>query len=257
MEKIRDRNNLEFRAIIPAAGCSRRLTHLTRDKPKSFLDINGKKLIEYALDCLNKKGIRNATLIVGYKKEQFIDTIGKKRGGLNIDYVVSEDYETREHGWSLFLSGESWRKDKKDVLLMDADNFYEPALLDKLILSEKENVVLVNGAPGKKEEEEMVVGRNGIVEGLKRGIFEEGKGFAGEFIGMNKFSSEFMEMLYNYMENYFEEKGPNHKYERVLNDFIRDSGKKVDYIYSGGLRCININSEEDYEMAKELHRRIK
>jgi len=251
-------NNSRYRTIINAGGCSRRIAHLTRDKPKSFLEINGKRLIEYTLDYLSEQGISDVTFSIGYMKDYFMRTIGRNRGSLNIDYVVDENYESGGHGWGIYVTRESWAKDKKDALWIDADNFYEPAILDNLIRFEGENVVIIDKNPRNKNlEEELVLGRNGIVTGFKRGVHSKESESAGEFLGMSKFSRDFMEKLYNYMEKYFEERGPNHKYERVLNDFIKDTGERVSYSDCGKLFLININTEEDYKRAKEQHRRIK
>ena len=42
-----------MQAIIMAAGKGSRLGDLTKGNPKSFVEINGKKLIEYNLEILN------------------------------------------------------------------------------------------------------------------------------------------------------------------------------------------------------------
>lgn len=251
-------DNSRYRAIIPAGGCGKRLANLGRDRPKSFLEINGKKLIEYTLDYLSERGISDATIAVGYMKEYFMETIGRKRGNLNVEYAVSENYETGGHGWGIYVTRESWAKDKKDVLWIDADNFYEPAILDNLINFDGGNVVIVDENPRNKDlEEELILGRSGVVAGFKRGIHSKEDESVGEFLGMSKFSRNFMNGLYDYMEKYFKEKGWNHKYERVLNEFIRDTGGKILYADCGKSFLININTEEDYKIAKELQRRIK
>ena len=60
-----------MQAIILAAGKGSRLGELTNNKPKSFIEIKGKKLIEYNLDMLLKYGINDITIVTGYMSEEY------------------------------------------------------------------------------------------------------------------------------------------------------------------------------------------
>ena len=67
-----------MKSIILAAGKGTRLHSAEHDCPKVMHTINGKPLLEIALglvDFIDKKDI---TIVVGYKKEQIIDTFGDK-----------------------------------------------------------------------------------------------------------------------------------------------------------------------------------
>ena len=60
-----------MQAIIMAAGKGSRLKNLTGGKPKSFLEIKGKKLIEYNLRLLQKYQINDIIIVTGYQSESF------------------------------------------------------------------------------------------------------------------------------------------------------------------------------------------
>ena len=102
----------EFHVIIIAAGCSRRLTELTEETPKSLLIIKEKKIIEYTLDALSKRNFRTVTFVVGYLKDKYINMIGVSYQNLEIDYVIATDYEDTGHAWSIYLTKSRWEQEK-------------------------------------------------------------------------------------------------------------------------------------------------
>lgn len=245
--------NASYQIIMPAAGSSRRMSHMTEDRPKALLELEGKTIIEHSLEILDARGFRRVTFVVGYMRELFMQTLGARIKNISIEYVVSQDYATTEHGWSLYLTKDSWKRANSPVVFMDADNIYDPLMLDKVMAAPMENVVLVDGLfkTGTREEE-LVLGRDGIVTGLKRGLAQNHGDYIGAFVGINKFSSAFMAQLYDYMDDFFAENGPKFKYERVFDSMINGTGAKLNYIDTGGLSWVNINHEEDYDVAREI-----
>jgi choline kinase len=53
------------KAIIVAAGRGSRLRHLTRDRPKTTLTIQGRSLIDRQLDTFRALGIDDITIVTG------------------------------------------------------------------------------------------------------------------------------------------------------------------------------------------------
>jgi len=249
------RDPSDYQVIIPAAGCSRRMAHLTTDQPKSLLAIEGRAIIEHSLDTLDAKGFRHVTLVVGYKRELLIAALGSRYRRLDVDYVISEDYAITEHGWSLYLTRDGWHRSRRPVLFMDADNLYDPAMLDALMASPHQDLMLVDDTfAGEQREEELVSGRNGLVTGLVRGRGSEVTDLAGGFVGINRFSAPFMERLYAFMDEFFAAHGRRWKYERVFDALIRDRGVRIHYLPTEGLAWININHEEEYAAARSIAR---
>jgi choline kinase len=248
--------NASYQIIMPAAGSSRRMSHMTEDRPKALLELEGKTIIEHSLEILDARGFRRVTFVVGYMRELFMQTLGARFKNISIEYVVSQDYATTEHGWSLYLTKDSWKGAKSPVVFMDADNIYDPLMLDKVMAAPLENVVLVDSLfkTGAREEE-LVLGRNGMITGLKRGLAQDHEDYVGAFVGINKFSSAFMDTLYAYMDDFFEKNGPKFKYERVFDSMINTMAAKLNYLDSGGLAWVNINHEEDYNLAREIVRK--
>ena len=55
-----------MQAVILAAGMGKRLGDLTRYSTKYMVKVNGKRLIEHALDALLAAGIRHVVMVVGH-----------------------------------------------------------------------------------------------------------------------------------------------------------------------------------------------
>ena len=62
----------DYHVLIPAAGKSSRLAQLTRNRPKAFIEIGGKSIIEHNLDVINSFGLKRVTFVVGYMGDFFM-----------------------------------------------------------------------------------------------------------------------------------------------------------------------------------------
>ena len=139
---------------------------------------------------------------------------------------------------------------------MDADVVYDPAMVDAMTASRSENIMVVdNHFKADDREEELVVGRDGLVLGLKRGLSHDYPDYVGGFVGLNRFSPKFMGALYGFMAVFFKANSPKYSYDRVLDALIQErSDLSIDYLPTEGLKWINVNYEEDYHYACRLVR---
>ena len=62
-----------MKAIIIAAGQGLRLGDLTKNLPKSLLDINGKSILERQTELLQANGITEIIVVTGPNQEKFSD----------------------------------------------------------------------------------------------------------------------------------------------------------------------------------------
>lgn len=80
-----------MKAVIMAGGEGRRLRPLTADMPKPMLKLCGKPVLEYILKLLEKHGVDEAWLTLGYKSEKIIDHF--KNGtfaGVKLNFIVEK-----------------------------------------------------------------------------------------------------------------------------------------------------------------------
>ena len=61
-----------MKAIILAAGRGSRMKGLTDDRPKCLNVLNGKSLLEWQIEALNKAGIEDIIVARGYKKDMLV-----------------------------------------------------------------------------------------------------------------------------------------------------------------------------------------
>lgn len=238
--------------VILAAGCSRRLAPLTQKEPKSFLRVGGKRLIDYHLENLDRAGFSDVCLVVGYRAPLVQKTLGNRFGNLRLHYVASPDYATTGHGYSWYLTRPLWEESKRPLYLVHADVFVDPQLLERLIAVPEENVITVDNHYTIHTQDEILVhGQNGIITGMTRVGTRDERDVVGELIGYSKFSPEFMEKFYTYMETFLQKQGAQFNYEPVLDLFIQETGIKIHYLTSDGLKWMNINYEADLRHANE------
>ncbi len=80
-----------MRAVILAAGEGSRMRPLTENRPKVMLPIANKPMLEFIINEVRIAGIKDITLIVGYKKEAVVDYFGDgSKFGVRINYIIQE-----------------------------------------------------------------------------------------------------------------------------------------------------------------------
>lgn len=79
-----------FPVVILAGGLATRLQPLSNEMPKSLIEINGEPFIYHQLRMLQKQGVRQVLLCVGYLGEKIIDCIG---AGENFKLEVTYSFD--------------------------------------------------------------------------------------------------------------------------------------------------------------------
>ena len=244
----------KLHVIIPAAGMGRRMGP-EQQGPKSLIEIAGQAILLHTLTALESRGVRRLSLIVGFEREHFMQRLGTAFGNLAIEYIVSEDYASTEHGWSFYQAKASWLRDRQPVLFMDADNVIAPALLDDLLRAPGRDLVMVDPRIGTQEQdEELVLGESLRITGFVRGRTQDYPNYVGGFVGMNRFSPAYMERLFAHMDDLFSRRGRQFKYERVFDDLLRQHGIGPDYLDIGERAWINVNCQDNLRIAESILR---
>ena len=77
-----------MQAVVLAGGEGSRLRPLTRNRPKALLPVANQPIIEYVIEALTEAGVRDITVVVGYRKEQVIHCLANLPVPVNV--VVQE-----------------------------------------------------------------------------------------------------------------------------------------------------------------------
>ena len=117
-----------------AAGVGSRLKEIIGDKPKCLIEADGITLISRSVSLLQRRGISDITVITGYKSE-LIQRELKSR----VNYLHNPYFEVTNSIASLWLAKELL---SDDVILMNADLYYEAAVLDTALAQTDHAVML-------------------------------------------------------------------------------------------------------------------
>jgi choline kinase len=157
-----------MKAIILAAGLGIRLNGLIR-YPKCLLELNGEILLERCLRILEGLGIREVVLVLGYECaliEERLSRFLDGRPAIRVKFLLNPDFQ---EGSILSLHRAIGELDGR-VLLMDGDIYFEPALIERAVLSQKEDFFLIDQKARLDDEAVLVGFRNGAAVDLARGL---------------------------------------------------------------------------------------
>ena len=87
-------------AVILAAGAATRFVPLSLEQPKGLYEVNGQRLIDRQIEQLLEAGIKDITLVLGYKKEMFY-YLKEKYG---VKFIINPDYLLKNNIESLRLA---------------------------------------------------------------------------------------------------------------------------------------------------------
>ncbi|AXR77204.1 sugar phosphate nucleotidyltransferase [Natrarchaeobaculum sulfurireducens] len=134
-------------AIVFAAGRGSRLRPFTDGKPKPLLEVGGKPLLARCLDALVAVDVDQIVLVVGYRADQIVETVGDSYEDVPIVYAHQHDRKGLAHavcraaedGYSISLSSRSSDAERTlpsaaptDVLTVNGDNVFDDCALSRL-----------------------------------------------------------------------------------------------------------------------------
>lgn len=179
-----------MRTILLAAGRGKRLGPLGQRSPKCLVPVGGEPLLKRILQGLAHCRIRDAVLVIGYQKEKIkrlIEAGEDSFSGLGIITVENPNF-TQGSLVSLWC-GRDYFDD--DLLIMDADVYFDFALLKRLIDSPLRDCFLLDSGFKNTGEEVVLMARQGRVLNLaKTGCLPSGYDLLGESVGFLKLARE-------------------------------------------------------------------
>lgn len=231
-----------MQAIIMAAGKGSRLGELTENKPKSFVEIKGKKLIEYNLCLLKKYHVNEIVIVTGYQNTAFEELLS---GEENIRFVYNPFYEMMNVLGSFYMGMEALHD---DFIYLHADTLCEPALFEKLAYPEADVVLPVEY--GSCDEEAMKVRseKGKIVQITKQMPVDAAE---GEFIGMASFKKNVLPALKEKTKQLMQEKAFTAYFESAIQRLIDEEDFQINAVSTEGAFWAEIDFKKDYEEAAE------
>ncbi|MGP1561789.1 MAG: 2-aminoethylphosphonate aminotransferase [Helicobacteraceae bacterium] len=189
-------------AVILAAGLGSRLGDLTRQKPKGFLELEGRALIKRSIEALRSHGIERILIGTGYLSE-FYEQLASKCG--SVQTVKNTEFQTSGSMMTLYNMKDAL---DEDFLLLESDLLYENAALDFLLSDERANVILASGATHSDDEVYIENTASGVLVAMSKKALDL-KEICGELVGISKISAA--------------------QYKIMCDEFIARQNKNLDY----------------------------
>ncbi len=235
-----------MQAIILAAGMGKRLGRYTKGATKCMVKVNGKALIEYAIESLAANGITRLVMVIGYKGSLLKDYINSKFNesnlkGMKIDFIENAVYDKTNNIYSLYLARREMEKD--DTLLLESDIIFKPELITRIIADKNPNLAMVSpfeswmdGTCTQLDEE------NNIVNIVDKKHFDwQNTSSYYKTVNIYKFSPNFSAQYYvPFLEAYQKSFGKNEYYEEVL--------KVLSFLSANMLKGFVVSGNDWYEI---------
>ncbi|MDH4126467.1 MAG: phosphocholine cytidylyltransferase family protein [Gammaproteobacteria bacterium] len=187
-------------AVILAAGIGSRLGGELTDRPKGFLQLGDRPIIEESLARLVQAGIRKIFIVTGHRAEYYESL--RPAAGVSLTTVHNPEYAASGSMYSLYCA----RQQLRDAfLLLESDLIYEPRALAELLRHPADDAVLVSGPTGAGDEV-WVATRGGRLSGMSKQAdsFDDDQQIVGELVGISKISPALFRIMLRVSEAAFE-----------------------------------------------------
>ena len=244
-------------AIILAAGQGKRLGKLTSDIPKCLLAIEDKTLLDFSLEALKESSVSDITFVIGHAKEKLIEhVIENWSDDFTFKFVYNEKYADYNNIYSAYLVRNSWTD---ETILLNSDIIFDKEILLGL-KTEAENSCLIIDNTKTLVEEDMKVKVNSTkkITAINKGL--NIKDSLGEYIGIFYLKGDervkFLESLELNVEGVYGRKPLLDLYYEDALDQILDH-VSVYPLSTNGKKWTEVDTSEDYELAKKIGKELK
>ena len=237
-----------MKTIILAAGTGQRLGNCSEDRPKCLLEFNGKSLLQRHIEILHHYGMDDVVIVTGFKSAMIkseLSDIGANRVELcfNPDFTLGSILS--------LLTGLNALAPDQDFILMDADVLYDHNIIDKLINSDKENILLLDRNFEIGEEPvKLCVHNDQLIEFRKQPDKNLVFDFQGESVGFFRFTSYAGKLLGLKASEYINRGEDEVPYEEIIRDVLLAEPEKYSFEDITGLPWLEIDFPEDVIKAK-------
>ena len=235
-----------MKAIILAAGVSRRLYPLTYEIPKCLIEVGAKPILNHQLEALQSSGITDIIMVVGYYREAIMSHVQSQFPDINFEFVINHHYFETNTAYSLRLCNELVNGDP--FVLMNADVLYPKEVLNRVIHSNHDTSLAVEIKPCGREEVKVIEGDDNRLVAIGKELIEDNA--LGEFIGVAKFSAEFSTAFGESLDRLITAGGTADYFEAAIHPLMSEYSVYCEDV--SDLPCIEIDFIEDLEKAHEL-----
>jgi len=237
-------------AILLAAGRGRRLEQASGGIPKCLLEVGGSTLLERHLRALAQHGLQRLSVVTGYRADLIDDALRAISPPLMVRRVFNSEFELGS-ARSLWCALDALRS-PVDVLLMDADVLYAPAVLAPLTSSSRSGLLLDRGVSLSDTEAVKVCVRDDeIVEFSKHPVLSIRPDYVAESVGFFRFTADMVRRIANHLSLRQLQSGLDFPHENVLRSVMLEEPSSFALHDVTGTPWIEIDFPSDVRRARE------
>ena len=227
-----------MKVIMLAAGKGTRISRMVKAVPKSTLPINGVPLIRITAEMLHHKGME-LCVCVGYLHNQVREALS----GLPVKYYYNPFFDVTNSIGSLWMAQEELVDD--DVLILNADVFFEESILEMLLKDEKDVVMMVDKTRTKNGDYFFQTTDSGCIRAYGKELpLQQRK---CEYVGMAKICKDFVPVFRQRLNDLIEQQKHSLWWENVIYSFTDNQEREIYTKDVEGLFWSEIDYFDDYE----------
>lgn len=242
-------------AIILAAGMGTRLKPLTNTMPKCLTPINGISILENALRILDRCGISETIIVVGYSANAIIGSIGYKYRKMEIRYIENSIFQMTSTSYSLFLALENLTTDDF-TLIIEGDVFFEEDLLLALLDKKTDAITIVEKYNPILDGSMVQIEKKIVTDWIHKKSRYKGFVLTDKYktVNIHLFSAKFITQYVIPITKEFITKnnGANEPMEYIFQIIVRDQKLKICSMNANNYKWFEIDNYNDLVLAEKL-----
>lgn len=239
-----------MKAIILAAGQGLRLKPKTDNLPKCLVQVKNVPILYYQLDSLNRLGITECVVVVGFKGDMIRQAAGDRFGDLQLIYVNNKYFKETNNIYSLWCAREHL---EDDIILMEGDVLFDRKILGEVIDNANSNIAVIDDF--RSDMDGTVILREGDFVSSMVLKSQQGRDFdySNAFKTVNIYSFDSLTMrqhLVPALDTWIGQGFTNEFYEATIADLVAQNTIKLATQHVTKNRWIEIDTVDDLEKAE-------
>lgn len=219
-----------MKAILISAGKGERLYPLTKNTPKSLLEVGkGLTILETQLHSLSENNIKDIVIITGFKAEQIEAKVRDYQKDLNITTVFNPFFDISNNLLSVWMARHHMTD---DFISINGDDVFSAEVIENLLKCDNDISMVIDEKQEYDDDDMKVVHKDGEILEVSKKIDQDKAN--GESVGIIKFSK----------------KGPK-IYTDMLDEMVRDPQNRNVFYLKAIQEIINKGYKINYSMCKE------
>jgi len=235
-----------MKAVILAAGQGTRIRSVHGERPKCLIEVDNATILDHQLEALQKAGVTDVAIVVGYEKEQIIDHVmnRKLRHVQRVHFIENPAFAISNNIYSLWLALEWLHGDS--FIVLNADVIFDADVLNTAVQTSAPISMIVD--PLWRDETMKVIIHGDRVLQMSKKI-SRGQ-FSGTYIGITMFSKAIQARFFNKMNTLISDGRVNEFFNVAVQELV-DEGVRVGYTSTDGLAWAEIDDPTDLSFAQQ------